>query len=204
MATKWIISPDKFLDPDEVRRLRKTLQDAAILARTRGTQAAVRDKLIIELALGSGLRVSELANLKVEELFLKKGQNSLHVRNGKGGKDRVVQFGANLKEQILQYLGYRKSDSPYLFPSQRRENMTPSAIQQVFKRRAARAGIPRRYSIHSLRHTYAVRLYKASGYNLRAVQKQLGHSSVSTTQIYANIMDSDVTEAVTNLDGMED
>jgi site-specific recombinase XerD len=201
---QWIISPDKFLDQDEVRRLRKTLRDAATLARTRGTQAAVRDQLIIELALGSGLRVSELANLKVEELFLKKGQNSLHVRNGKGGKNRVVQFGANLKEQILQYLDYRKSDSPYLFPSQRRECMTPSAIQQVFKRWAARAEIPRRYSIHSLRHTYATRLYRASGYNLRAVQKQLGHSSVSTTQIYADVMDSDVTEAVANLDEMED
>ncbi len=201
---QWIISPDKFLDPDEVRRLRKTLRDASTLARTRGTKAAVRDRLIIELALGSGLRVSELANLKVEELFLKKGQNSLHVRNGKGGKDRVNQFGVKLKQQILQYLEYRKSGSPYLFPSQRRECMTPSAIQQVFKRWASRAGLPKRYSIHCLRHTYATRLYKASGYNLRLVQKQLGHSSVSTTQVYADVMDSDVDQAVANLDELED
>ncbi|GAH75377.1 unnamed protein product, partial [marine sediment metagenome] len=64
--------------------------------------------------------------------------------------------------------------------------------------------LPKRYSIHCLRHTYATRLYKASGYNLRLVQKQLGHSSVSTTQVYADVMDSDVDQAVANLDEMED
>ena len=203
MAT-WVVSPEKFLAPDDVHRLRRILGDATTLARARGTQAAVRDQLILELALGTGLRVSELSNLKVEDLYLKKGQNSLLVRNGKGGKARVVQFGARLKQLVKQYLEYRKSGSPYLFPSQRRRRMTRCGLQQVFKRWARKAGLPRRYSIHSLRHTYAVRLYKASGYNLRLVQKQLGHSSVSTTQVYADVMDSDVDQAVANLDEMED
>ena len=131
--SNWIISPDKYLTDDEVKQLRKTLSDAATLARSRGSQIAVRDQLIIELALGTGLRVSELANLQVKELFLKKGQNSLHVRNGKGGKDRIVQFSSNLKKMVLEYLEYRKSDSPYLFPSKRGEQMTRFGIGQVLK-----------------------------------------------------------------------
>ena len=78
--------------------------------------------------------------------------------------------------------------------------MTTSGIQQVFKKWSRKAGLPSHYSIHSLRHTYAVRLYKASGYNLRLVQKQLGHSSVLTTQVYADVMDEDVDQAMENLD----
>ena len=196
----WTLDPGKFLAPDEVRLLRKILSDAATVARARGAQAAVRDQLIIELGLGTGLRVSEISNLKVDDLYLKKGQNTLHVRNGKGGKARTVQFSPGLKNLIQGYLDYRKSGSDYLFPSQRNPRMTPSAIQQVFKRWAVKAGLPKRYSIHCLRHTYATRLHKASGYNLRLVQKQLGHSSVSTTQVYADVLSEDVTKALANLD----
>ena len=197
---QWIVSPEKFLSPDEVRAMRKVLADAAALARVKGNQAPVRDQLIIELALGTGLRVSEMASLKVEDLFLKKGQNSLHVRNGKGGKDRLVQFSVALKTLILDYLNYRKSSSPYLFASERGNQITASGIQQLFKKWVKKAGLPKQYSIHSLRHTYATRLYKASGYNLRLVQKQLGHSSVSTTQVYADTSSEDVDEALANLD----
>ena len=84
----WIVSPEKYLTPEDVKALRNTCQDAATIARSKGNHAPARDAAIIELALGSGLRVSELSNLKVEDLYLKKGQNSLQVRNGKGGKDR--------------------------------------------------------------------------------------------------------------------
>jgi site-specific recombinase XerD len=202
--SNWIISPDKYLTPEETRLLRRICEESALAARARGIQAPVRDRLIIELAIGTGLRVSELANLKVEELYLKKGQNSLIVRNGKGGKDRVVQFNAKLKDLIVEYLSYRHSDSPYLFPSKHGEQITSSGIQQVFKKWAGKAGLPDRYSIHSLRHTYAVRIYKASGYNLRLVQKQLGHSSVATTQVYADVLDAEVDQALENLDREEE
>ena len=196
----WIISPDKYLSSEETKRLRKTCQEAALAASARGIQAPVRDRVIIELALGSGLRVSELSKLRIQDLDLRKGQNALHVRNGKGGKDRVVQFGAKLKDQIHEYLIYRQSNSLFLFPSKHGDQITASGIQQVFKKWAAKAGLPSHYSIHSLRHTYAVRIYKASGYNLRLVQKQLGHSSVTTTQVYADVIDADVDQALANLD----
>ena len=91
-------------------------------------------------------------------------------------------------------------NSPYLFPSERGEKMSRSGIQQIFKKWAKQAGLPSHYSIHSLRHTYATNLYKASGYNLRLVQKQLGHSSPSITQVYADVMNSDVEEALKNLE----
>ncbi|MCH8069600.1 MAG: tyrosine-type recombinase/integrase [Candidatus Marinimicrobia bacterium] len=117
--SNWIITPDKYLTSDETKQLRKICNDHALLAKAKGTQAPVRDALVFELALGTGLRVSELSNLKSEHLFLKKGQNSLIVRNGKGGKDRVGVFNSKLKKQILEYLNYRIFDSPYLFPSER-------------------------------------------------------------------------------------
>jgi len=201
--SNWVISPDKFLTPDETKQLRKTCQNAALPAKTKGIQAPVRDALIIELALGTGLRVSELSNLKIEDLFLKKGQNLLFVKNGKGGKDRVVHFSPELKKQIRKYLDYRLSNSKHLFPSKRGDQITASGIQQVFKRCAAKAGLDSHYSISSLRHTFAVRLYKASRYNLRLVQNQLGHSSILSTQVYANIFDLDIEEAMASLDLLE-
>ena len=203
LSMNWILTPDKFLTPEETKQLRKTCQEGATIAKTKGIQAPVRDALIIELALGSGLRVSEMANLKVEDLYLKRGQSSIHVKDGKGGKDRVVDIGANLKKHIAEFLDYRAINSPYLFPSERGERMTRSGIQQVFKKWAKRARISAHYSIHSLRHTYATNLYKASGYNLRLVQKQLGHSSPTVTQVYADVMDTDVEEALRNLESSD-
>ncbi len=196
----WVISPDKFLSIDEVKNLRKTCQDAALLARSKGVQAPVRDALIIELALGSGLQISELSNLKVQDLDLRKGQNALYVRNGKGGKDRVVQFSYRIKNLIQDYLQYRQSRSPYLFPSERGPQMTRFGIGQVFKKWGKRAGLAPHYSIHCLRHTYATNLYKASGYNLRLVQQQLGHSSVSTTSVYSAVVSKDLDDALERLD----
>lgn len=70
---QWIITPDKYLTPDETKRLRKVCKEHALLAKSKGIQAPVRDALIIELALGTGLRVSEISNLKIKHLFLKKG-----------------------------------------------------------------------------------------------------------------------------------
>ena len=124
----------------------------------------------------------------------------MHVRNGKGGKDRVVQLSSKLKKVVLEYLDYRRSGSLYLFYSKRGEQMTRFGIGQVFKQWAQRAGLPAHYSIHSLRHTYATNLYKASGYNLRLIQQQLGHSSVSTTSVYSAVVSKDLDDALERLD----
>ncbi|MEE8208265.1 MAG: tyrosine-type recombinase/integrase, partial [Nitrosomonadaceae bacterium] len=77
--SNWIITPDKYLTEEETKQLRKTCRNTALLAKAKGIQSPVRDALIIEVAINTGLRVSELANLKIEHLHLKKGQNSLLV-----------------------------------------------------------------------------------------------------------------------------
>ena len=198
--SQWIITPEKYLNEEEVKVLRKVSSDLAIIARSKGNQTAVRNHLIIELALGTGLRVSEMTNLKVSDVHLGKGQNSLIVRNGKGGKDRVVAFSSALKNQISDYLDYRMSQSPYLFHSERGEQMTRFGIGRVFKNIAKIAGIAEYHSIHSLRHTYATNMYKASDYNLRLVQKQLGHSSITTTSVYSDVISKDLEDALEKLD----
>jgi len=78
--------------------------------------------------------------------------------------------------------------------------MTRSAIQKVFKKMAMKSRLPEHYSIHSLRHTYATNLYKASGYNLRLVQKQLGHTNINTTTVYSDVISKDLDAAIEKLE----
>ena len=198
--SQWIVTPDKFLTDEESKKLRRMCEEAAIISKSKGNQMAVRNRLIIEMALGTGLRVSELANLKIDDIHIRKGQNSLIVNNGKGDKHRVVGFNNKLKTLIQEYLDYRKSMSSYLFASERGEKMTRFGVGRVFKTMAAKAGLDSKHSIHTLRHTYATNLYKASGYNLRMVQKQLGHSSITTTTVYSDVLNQDLTDALENLE----
>ncbi|MBT4034831.1 MAG: tyrosine-type recombinase/integrase [Candidatus Marinimicrobia bacterium] len=156
------------------------------------------NQCIIELALGTGLRLSEIAALKVEDIDLKRGGNMLIVRHGKGDKLRQVKFSSSMKTFIQDYLDYRKSDSPYLFASARQDHMFPTAIQKVFKKWAKKAGLPARYSIHSCRHSYAVRLLAVSK-SLRLTQQQLGHANPQTTTVYAFALDEEISEAVQKL-----
>jgi site-specific recombinase XerD len=199
----WIITPDKYLHEDEVKKLRHVIESAMLRAKSKGRQIAVRDYTVIEVALGTGLRVSELSNLKLEDLQLGRGQNSLIVRKGKGGKTGVVQYSTRLKNIILEYLEYRDSDSPYLFYSARSEQILVSGLQKIFKNCARKAGLHKRYSIHCLRHTYATVLYKASGYNLRLVQVQLRHSSIQTSAVYSAVINPDLEKAVEAMDSMD-
>ena len=198
MSSQWIMSFEKLMSEDEVKALRKTLEAAVIIAKSKAHQGPVRDQCIIELALGTGLRVSEIGALKIEDIDLKRGGNSLIVRHGKGDKLRQVKFSSSLKTTIQEYLDYRASDSEYLFPSQRQDHMFPTAIQKVFKKWAGRAGLPSRFSIHSCRHFYATALLKVSK-NLRLTQVQLGHSNPQTTTVYAQALEQEITEAVEKL-----
>jgi integrase/recombinase XerC len=88
---------------------------------------------------------------------------------------------------------------PLLLSSNTGGHMTTRALEKAFKRTAARAGLPSHYSIHCLRHTYACELYRASGYNLRLVQKQLGHAHIATTQVYADVVEPDMQRALQRL-----
>jgi len=198
MSSLWIMSFEKLMSDDEVKALRKTLEAAVIIAKSKAHQGPVRDQCIIELALGTGLRVSEISQLKLEDIDLKRGGNSLIVRRGKNDKQRIVKFSSKLKTVILEYLEYRDKDTEFLFPSERQDYMSSNGIQKVFKKWAMKSGLPSRFSIHSCRHFYATALLKVSR-NLRLTQMQLGHSNPQTTTVYAQVLDEEITEAVEKL-----
>jgi len=202
----WVLDESKFLSTREVRKLLRAARNEPEKAGADAGRTAVRDYLIVHLALCTGLRVSEVANLKCGDVFIADGMSSLLVRRGKGGKPRSVAFNGALKEHLLRYLRWKEEngepvthDAPLLASRIKGAAMTTRAIQKSFKRCAARAGLSPRYSIHSARHTYACHLYKASGWNLRLVQKQLGHASIATTQVYADVMQPDARRALEKL-----
>ena len=207
-ATKfnWILEPSKFLTKEEAKKLLETARNRAEVMFAKRLKIPVRDYLIIDLALSTGLRVMEIAQLDCGDFFIRDGISSLLVRNGKCGKRRLVRFGDSLKEHLNEYLSWKKDSSeptgpndPLLLSSNTGRHLTTRAIEKVFKRTAVKAGLAAHYSIHCLRHTYACQLYKASGYNLRLVQKQLGHSSIHTTEVYADVMEPDIQDALREL-----
>lgn len=170
----------------------------------RGHRVSVNDWLVIDLALSTGLRVSEIANLRCGDIWADDGQASLIVRNGKNGKQRIVKFGAGFKVHLREYLEWKERngqdcgpEAPLILSSNTMNKMTTRALQKAFERNAKRVGIEG-YSIHSLRHTYATFLLRASG-NLRLVQKQLGHSSITTTQVYADVLNPELDQALARL-----
>ena len=118
----------------------------------------------------------------------------------------LVRFSRSFSRHCAEYMQWKQTvgeptdhGAPLLLSSITDSHMTTRAVQKAFKRAAARAGLPSHYSIHALRHTYACELYRASGYNLRLVQKQLGHSSIHTTEVYADVMEPDIQDALKKL-----
>jgi len=199
----WTITPEQFLTPDQVKKLRILAQGRAEEARQTGAWHPVRDWMMVDLALSSGLRASELAALKLEDLVMDKAAPAIIVRRGKGAKLRVVKIGEELRRHIEEYLVEREAadhaSSPYLLPGQRGQ-WTRHGIRRAFKSVAQMAGLPVRFSTHSCRHTFATLLLRASG-SLRMVQKALGHSSPTTTSTYADVIDEDAQKAANRLYG---
>jgi integrase len=200
------ITQEDFMSPEQVLALKDHFRKMAAGGRVDGRKNPVRNWAIMHVAIDSGLRVSEICDLKVRDVITDEGSASLIVRNGKGNKKRGVKIGKPLADHLRQFMAWKAqngesvSGRASLFISGRTgKPMTRTAIYRIFKEAAAQIGLPSRFSIHSCRHTYASLLYKASKYNIRLVQKQLGHSSIQTTQIYADVLSSDAAVAVENL-----
>ncbi|MCK5595117.1 site-specific integrase [bacterium] len=202
---QWTLHAGKFLTIKEVRKLRKVLTERKEIAERRGNKVAVRDWFVIDLALSTGLRVQEIADLKCADISVNDNFCYLIVNNGKGHKKRLVRFNGDLKKHFLNYLQWKqkieegtKPEDPLIVSSNTHGHLTKMALQKTFYRSAKRAGV-QGHSIHHLRHTYASHLYKASGFNLRLVQKQLGHSSIKTTEVYADVFNEDMEKALERL-----
>jgi integrase len=196
------VTYEDFLTPTQVRKLKDYCRQRAEVA---DRANPVRDWAILHVALDTGLRVSEICALTLRDVIVDGGHPSLIVRDGKGGKKRGVKLGTALREHLATFVVWKHArgeamtaDAP-LFVSLRGGALTRTAIYRIFRTHADAVAIPKRFSIHSCRHTYASMLYRASNYNLRLVQKQLGHRSIQTTQIYADVLDEDAVAAVENL-----
>jgi len=199
------ITHEDFLTPEQVRRLKEYCRDRAEEGPINRRERPVRDWVIIHVALDAGLRVSEICALQIRDVILDQGHSSLIVRHGKGDKKRGVRIGTSLRNHLTSFIAWKErvgeptGPADPVFVSSRGGPLTRTAVYRIFRKNADAVGIPRRFSIHSCRHTYASMLYRASNYNLRLVQKQLGHRSIQTTQIYADILSEDAVLAVENL-----
>ncbi|PWK38384.1 site-specific tyrosine recombinase XerD [Cupriavidus plantarum] len=175
-------------------RFPKTLSEAQVEALIEapdtGTPLGLRDRTMVELMYASGLRVSELTQMKTVEVGLNEGV--ARVVGGKGNKERLVPFGAQASDWLRRYLAEsrpallagRACDA--LFVTQRGEGMTRQAFWHLIKKHAREAGIHAPLSPHTLRHAFATHLLN-HGADLRVVQLLLGHADISTTQIYTHV-----------------
>lgn len=198
------LSPDKielpktarkqvtFLDYDEVERLLDQIDTS--------TEVGLRDRAIIELLFSSGLRVSELVNLNRDHINTKRRE---FMVRGKGQKDRPIFISEAAANQVDDYLAKRTDTLPPLFLSYSRNNVTSNtgdyrrltarSIQRIINRYARLAGITKHVSPHTMRHSFATDLLM-NGADLRSVQSMLGHSNISTTQIYTHVTDQHLKE----------
>lgn len=163
--------------------------DALFSACNGATKESVRDLAMLELLYATGLRVSELVNLKLREVNLDVGYL---MTVGKGNKERLVPVGESARGKVSAYLEgvrYRhdpKNRNPYLFLSRLGSAMSRQAFWNIIKKRVLLAGIRKNVSPHTLRHSFATHLLE-NGADLRSVQIMLGHADLSTTQIYTHV-----------------
>jgi site-specific recombinase XerD len=148
----------------------------------------LRDRAIMELLFSTGLRVSELARLDIENVNLNTGEFSVR---GKGDKIRLVFLSSSATKALKEYLERRKDVSPALFiglsrNSKEATRLTARSVERMVKKYAVRAGIVKKTTPHTLRHSFATDLLR-NGADIRSVQAMLGHSSITTTQIYTHV-----------------
>jgi site-specific recombinase XerD len=181
-----------FLDKDELERLFEQPDTNNL--------GGLRDRAILELLYSSGLRVSELSNLDIGHINLKRREFTVR---GKGQKDRPVFISERAATWVQLYLDKRTDNLPALFVSYsgrhkanttgNYKRLTPRSIQRLVARYALLAGITKHVSPHTLRHSYATDLLM-NGADLRSVQAMLGHSNIATTQIYTHVTDPHLKE----------
>jgi integrase/recombinase XerD len=169
--------------PQKQLKLPSVLSEAEVVSLIQKT-VNIKHRALLMTAYSAGLRVSELVNLRVQDID--SGRMLIHIHNGKGGKDRMVQLSTVLLETLRTYYKQYKP-SGYLFEGDRNgEPYSSRSAQEVLKRSKLWAGVKKKGSIHMLRHSYATHLLEA-GTDIRYIQELLGHSSLQTTLRYTHV-----------------
>jgi len=153
------------------------------------TITGIRDKAIFEVMYASGLRVSELIDLRIKNLYLEEGYIKIF---GKGAKERITPIGVFAINALNNYLNNARHSlsnpfsKDYVFLTKKGKNFTRQAINKMLYEYSLKIGLSKKIKPHTLRHTFATHLIN-NGADLRAVQEMLGHSDISTTQIYTHL-----------------
>jgi integrase/recombinase XerD len=142
-----------------------------------------KHKIMILLAYGAGLRVSEIVNVKIKDIDF--GELTIHLKGAKGNKDRITIYPEKLKNNLLN-LSAGKKGNDFVFASERGGKLTERTAQKIFENALARSGIKKDASFHSLRHSFATHLLE-NGVDVRYVQELLGHVNIRTTQLYTKV-----------------
>lgn len=196
-STSYNIDREKILDLDQRAKLLKTCREKAELDLLHGRETWIKRYMLTDLALFTGLRVAEIANLTIGDINLKANDPYLIVRRGKRGKKRDVYLDKELVKHLKTFITWKKKTmgeevenySP-LFTGRDGKHCAVITLMKSFKRAIEESNLPLHFSIHSARHTYATFLLHATN-NLRYVQKQLGHSNISMTALYADVLPSE-------------
>ena len=192
------IDREKYMSLEEVRQFRTVTEARAITDLKKGRVQGIKAWMLVDLALSTGLRVGEIATLRIEDIDLKRGSMKVKRLKKKKKKLESLAIDSNLINHLKEYIEWLDIKKGALFQGSRGP-LTPQGLQRIWKRSIELAGLPDELSIHSARHTIAVHLLRKTG-NLRQVQKQLGHSSPATTaNMYADISFEDMQEGVNGL-----
>ena len=184
---KGLDTANGLTSPKRPKQMPKYLSEEEVKRLIEASRENPRDYAIISLLAYSGLRVSELCNLRVEDVDF--NERIIYVHSGKGDKDRIVVVSHHVIEALQNYLDTREDDLEYLFASQKSQRISRVQVFRLVKKYANRAGIKKEVTPHVLRHTLATTLLRR-GVDIRFIQQFLGHSSVATTQIYTHVDDA--------------
>ncbi|MDP2656290.1 MAG: tyrosine-type recombinase/integrase [bacterium] len=173
IAIRFAKTPQKLpivLSRDEIHAILKCLDNT-------------KHRLMVSLAYGAGLRVSEVVSLRIRDVNIL--ELTIHIKGAKGNKDRITILPEKLGSEISQIIG-RKDADDLLFASERGGTLTTRTAQKIFDNALKKSGIKKNATFHSLRHSFATHLLE-NGVDVRYVQELLGHANIRTTQMYTKV-----------------
>ncbi len=158
-----------------------------------------KSRVMLKMLYSSGLRVSELVNLRRNDLELT--EKIGWVRSGKGRKDRLIILSDNILADMLRFLATKEGQNEHIFTNWHGSALTTRNVQKMVKSVALRAGIPKKVTPHTLRHSFATHLLE-NGTDIRKIQELLGHANLQTTQIYTKVSTEELKKVKSPLDSL--